>query len=833
MVHRAVSDARFLHAADHTFKGVDILAHVPIQLHIADVAGVGQGVERCFLANLLEGADGIIHRDVEGVGVIFPIGHPGNFPIFLLIDPHKGTGKTLGGSGQQSEVEPRLLGLVVHALAHIGDDLIAQLVAFFTLAVMLAGQGLQRFRQPDEAHGEGAVLQHFGYRIVAVQFFRINPNPLSHEEGVVVSFFAALDLEPVQELLDAQVDALIQNLVELLHIPLGLNTDPRQVDGGEAQVATSAGHFPLGIVDIAHHPGTAAHVGHFGVVISGLVILQIEGGVQEAEVGEQPLGAHPHGQLEQVVVGISFVVVDPFLHLEDLHRENGGFPVSQTGLCGQQQVPDHHPALFGGVGAIVQRAEGHLGTCPGIHGIQVVNQSLHGLIGGLVGLPPSRLGSILGRFQSLFFGDLLKAVLPLVTGQVLGELLPKLLDVVHGHPVPQVLFCSGHQGGGVLVGHVLGHLNILDQSLEEFLGIGLVHALSHGVIKNRHALATVHFVLVGLDGNAGQGRIATDIIGLPQIAVARGKAVVEQLDQIDLAAGFRQGVEILVVNVDIPFGVCLGNVGRDHVFVVKTLGALGAVFEHGAHGGIRIDVGVFPLQVHVLRRHKGQCRIDLHQLVVHFPELLMFRPVQDVGLGGFGVVRGNELFLHHVLDLFHRGDGFLLLQLVHHRLSQLFQLLFGQFFRGVANICLEDGAAYFRSVKGNFFPAALDDGFQHAVFSSFPVTLCLQKGPRPPPAVPGEDGFYYSPKRPGCQPEKTLDIVLFKKIFADIPQIYCPQPRFTVGLGATFFRFFLVFFSLPGNVPRRRWKVLPAERVPLGPGRPSSGPGRSCSWGRQ
>ena len=78
---------------------------------------------------------------------------------------------------------------------------------------------------------------------------------------------------------------------------------------------------------IAHHPGAAAHIGDFGVVIPLLVILQVEGGVDEAEVGEQPLGRRLDGQLEQVVVGIAGVVVDPFLHLEDLHRENRGFPV--------------------------------------------------------------------------------------------------------------------------------------------------------------------------------------------------------------------------------------------------------------------------------------------------------------------------------------------------------------------------------------------------------------------------------------------------------------------------------------------------------------------------
>ena len=595
MVYGAVADARFLHAADDALKGVDILAHIPVQLHIADVAGVGQGVEGGLLLNLLKGADGVVHRDVEGVGVVLPIGNAGDFAKFFLVDAHKAPGKTFGGSGQQGEVQARLLGLVVHALAHVGDDFVAQLVAFLTLAVVLAGQGHQGFRQADEAHGEGAVLQHFGHGIVAVQLFRIDPNPLSHKEGVVIRFFTALDFKPVQQLLNAEVDALIQDFVELLDILLGLDANAGQVDGGEAQVAPAAGHLAVLIVDVAHHTGAAAHVGHLGVVIAGLVILQVEGGVQKAEVGEQPLGAHPHGQLEQVVVGVALVVVDAFLHLENLHREDGGFPIAQAGLGGQQQVADDHAALLAGVGAVVQGAEGHLGARPGVHGVQVVHQGFHGLVGGLVRLPPSGLGGILGGASGLLLGNLLKAVLPLVAGQVPGHLLAVRLGLVHVHMAAQVLLYVVHHGLHLVVGHGLGHLEELDEGLKVLLGVGLVHALGHGVIEVGHALAAVHLVLVGLDGDAGQRRVAGDGVGLPQVAVARGEAVVEQLNQINLAASLCQGVEILVVDVNLPLGMGLGDVGRDDVLVVEALGAFGAVLEHGAHGGVGVDVGVLPL----------------------------------------------------------------------------------------------------------------------------------------------------------------------------------------------------------------------------------------------
>ena len=224
-----------------------------------------------------------------------------------------------------------------------------------------------------------------------------------------------------------------------------------------------------------------------------------------------------------------------------------------------------------------------------------MHQGFHGLVGGLVRLPPSCLGGVAGGFLGLLLGDLLEAVFPLMAGQVVHKLPGKFLGLVHVDPLPQVLLHVVHQGLHLVVRHAFFQLNKLNQSLKIFLGIGLIHALGHGVIEVGHALAAVHLVLVGLNGNAGQGRIAGDGVGLPQIAVACGEAVVEQLDQVDLAAGLRQGVEILVVDVNLPLGMGLGDVGRDDVLVVKALSAFGAVLEHGAHGGVGVDVGVLPL----------------------------------------------------------------------------------------------------------------------------------------------------------------------------------------------------------------------------------------------
>ena len=104
----------------------------------------------------------------------------------------------------------------------------------------------------------------------------------------------------------------------------------------------------------------------------------------------------------------------------------------------------------------------------------------------------------------------------------------------------------------------------------------------------------------------------------------------------------------------------------------------------------------------------------------------MLGPVQDVGLGRFGVVGGNELFLHHVLNLLHGGDLFFLFQLCHNSLGQLVQLLVAHLLGGVAHVGLKDGAAYLGSVEGGPFPPLRLMMVFSMACSSFPSSIPSQ-----------------------------------------------------------------------------------------------------------
>ena len=91
------------------------------------------------------------------------------------------------------------------------------------------------------------------------------------------------------------------------------------------------------------------------------------------------------------------------------------------------------------------------------------------------------------------------------------------------------------------------------QVFDQQPAVGFFHALGQRIVKIRNALAAVLVVLVGLDGDTGQRRIALYVLRLAQVTVAGVKSVGKQAVNINLAAGRRQRVEVEVVDVNPSF----------------------------------------------------------------------------------------------------------------------------------------------------------------------------------------------------------------------------------------------------------------------------------------
>ena len=132
-------------------------------------------------------------------------------------------------------------------------------------------------------------------------------------------------------------------------------------------------------------------------------------------------------------------------------------------------------------------------------------------------------------------------------------------------------------------------------------------------------MTAVLVVLIGLNGDAGQGGVTGDVVGLAQESVSGIEAALEQFLQIDLATGGGQCVKIKIMDVDVSVVMRLGVFRFQYVHLIENFGSFGAVFQHGAHGRIAVDVGVVALQVAVFGIAVSDFFISFHQTGIHLP----------------------------------------------------------------------------------------------------------------------------------------------------------------------------------------------------------------------
>ena len=115
-----------------------------------------------------------------------------------------------------------------------------------------------------------------------------------------------------------------------------------------------------------------------------------------------------------------------------------------------------------------------------------------------------------------------------------------------------------------------------------------------------------------------------------------------------------QRVEVHVVDVDVAFAVRFGVARVDDAHLVELLGGLGAVLEHGAHGGVGVDVGVLALHVGIGRLGERDVLERLDEARVDVANAVALGAVQNVGLGRLDEAGFDESLLDEILNALDR-----------------------------------------------------------------------------------------------------------------------------------------------------------------------------------
>ena len=154
--------------------------------------------------------------------------------------------------------------------------------------------------------------------------------------------------------------------------------------------------------------------------------------------------------------------------------------------------------------------------------------------------------------------------------------------------------------------------------------------------------------------------------------------------------------------------------GVQYAQLIELLGRLRAVFEHGAHGGVAVDVGVVALHVRLARLVERQLVHRLHQPRIGFADARTFGAVQYVLLGGAHQPVLDENGFHLVLHLFD-GRNVVGRKLLHDLLRQR------RGARRVVNVRgfqgLVDGAGDLRHIESDSASVSFYDLF-HTVYLS-------------------------------------------------------------------------------------------------------------------
>ena len=645
-------------------------------------------VERGFLADFFDDAHRFPHVDVERVDVVVPVGDAFDESVTFAVHLREPARKSLGGCGQYRVVEFVAGFVLFDDGVHHADGIVERVPRFLAAGMAFAVDGHHRVVAADEADAQRTAAQDVAHLVVRSERSAAFPDVVAHHERELPGQSRPLILVAFVELFGdhgrhrtylfekdvaglAPDGVFVAVGVHVFGLAPGFDGQTGHVHRRERQVAPSPRAFLA--VQVFEYAGAASHRRHLVAEAVGIVgppaVVFVELRIEKYEVREERRGRRAAGFEQQVEVGrrepelpahrtfevgqcggvVLLAVRNAVLDLENLDREDRHFAVAQS-LDGRgEQFADDHAAFGRSVRSVVHRAEYHLIAASRVHRVEVVDKTFH----RLVGIPA-------GRFVGLLpYGvQLVVRKLHSVPGQHARQRSPPgFVRLDRPHVLPKQFlerfFRFGFRRPRIF--QTEQEENVRRQMFDE----RFEHARRHEEVERGDRLSPVLFVLVRLEDDRGQRRVALYRLRRPDRAVLGVEPAAEQVVQIVLYAGRRFGrVIVQIVDVDVAVAVRSGIADAEQVFVGVVLGHFRCESHHLAGRRVRRHVGV--AQVDVVFLHGHDAVHDLFDRGALVTLDVAPLAVDDVFFGDVGVA-GHQFLFHEVLNLLDGnhlvGDG--------------------------------------------------------------------------------------------------------------------------------------------------------------------------------
>lgn len=142
------------------------------------------------------------------------------------------------------------------------------------------------------------MLDDVAQLVIHAEFRAADPVAFTHEEGEVAHMLIGLKFVALEQFAGHEIHFIVQFFVKarpirffaLTETDTVLDAEADEVDCGVAEVAAASSDAVALWEDAGIDTGAAAHGSDFAAVVAGFVALEVEGGVDEDEIGEETLG---------------------------------------------------------------------------------------------------------------------------------------------------------------------------------------------------------------------------------------------------------------------------------------------------------------------------------------------------------------------------------------------------------------------------------------------------------------------------------------------------------------------------------------------------------------